>query len=388
MTDFRAKLAHRFRDQEEFSRSYSPLYARLFGLLADWLAEPAGNLVADWLVTAANGRNPFDITLLLLAGLHRELLLQHPDVAGLAAFYPSVGGERPATDPALAAHLQQAILARRTALTPFIKTATVQTNETGRGLAWLLPLLYTGWESVHLVDLGASAGLNLAAERRSYRLVTDGRLHLQIGSGAPVQFQTECRGEFVPPHNQTWPSIISRTGCDLRPFPLKTEADEQTLAAFVWADQVHRLARLRQGIAAFRQANQSEAPIRLFPADLPDGLDNFLRQHVPDGAGVPDGAAPVLIYNTYMTIYLPDRGASFQQKIGDWAQTQKRSVLWVQWEPDWEDREPVFGWLRWTADLWQNGRHQQWQIGWVHPHGGEAQWLPDLAAWALDGNGG
>ncbi|MFQ5436797.1 MAG: DUF2332 family protein [Anaerolineae bacterium] len=172
------------------------------------------------------------------------------------------------------------------------------------------------------------------------------------------------------------PRILSRTGCDVRPFPLQTKTDEQTLAAFVWADQTQRLARLRQGIAAFHQANQSQSPIRLFPAHLPDELGDFLRRRVPDGRD------PVLIYNTYMTIYLSDRGSSFASEIGAWAQTQGRPVLWVQWEPDWEGREPVFGWVRWTVDFWQDGRRHSWQIGWIHPHGGVGEWLPGLAAMA------
>ena len=64
-----------------------------------------------------------------------------------------------------------AILARREPLAAFIRSANVQTNETGRGLAWLLPVACLGWPAVHLVELGASAGLNLVAERRGYRLM-------------------------------------------------------------------------------------------------------------------------------------------------------------------------------------------------------------------------
>ncbi|MFQ5436798.1 MAG: DUF2332 family protein, partial [Anaerolineae bacterium] len=100
-----------------------------------------------------------------------------------------------------------AIWARRAALAPFLQTATVQTNETGRGLAWLLPLLYTGWEGAHLVDLGASAGLNLAADGRHYQLVAGDKTVLTMGTGQPVQFRSEIEGAFVPPNQRCCPGF-------------------------------------------------------------------------------------------------------------------------------------------------------------------------------------
>ena len=384
MPDFRAQLSHNFRKQQEFAADYSPLYARLFGLVGEWLAGEDGALV-DWLLAASDGRAAFDITLLLLAGLHREVLNGAPETAALAAFYPTVGGGRPFDDPELPAILRQTLLARREALTPFIQTATVQTNETGRGAAWLLPLLYTGWEAVHLVDLGASAGLNLAAEMRNFRLVFSNQFsvnseeRLDLGGGAPVQFLMQTQGEFIlPPTPRRRPRIASRTGCDLKPFRLETAVAEQTLAAYVWADQPHRLQRLREGVAAFRQANQGHAPIRLHPARLPDDLPAFLNQHIPTA---PDH--PVVIYNTYMTIYLDDKGASFKQHIADWATAQNRPVLWLQWEPLWGGPEPLdFGWVAWTADLWRGSEHHHWLLAWNHPHGTAVQWEPGLTKWA------
>ncbi|MDX1616831.1 MAG: DUF2332 family protein, partial [Candidatus Promineifilaceae bacterium] len=123
--DRRARLAARFRRQEAFSQGYSPLYARLFGLVAAWL-ESGADPLADWLVTASAGRQTLDVTLLLAAGLHREILADHPDAASLATYYPSVGGQRSPTEPAFAATLRQAMWACRDRLAPFIQTATVQ----------------------------------------------------------------------------------------------------------------------------------------------------------------------------------------------------------------------------------------------------------------------
>ena len=38
MTDYQGRLLHRFQQQREFAAGYSPLYASLFGTVADWLA--------------------------------------------------------------------------------------------------------------------------------------------------------------------------------------------------------------------------------------------------------------------------------------------------------------------------------------------------------------
>jgi len=304
-----------------------------------------------------------------------------PEVAPLARYYATVGGELPYGTEAFNRDLRQAILARRETLGPFIQHATVQTNETGRGVAWLLPLVYSGWEAVQLVDLGASAGLNLVAEKRAYRLADekDGLVIRDIGQGQPVQFMTKCQGEAN--HLLTVigdsPRITGRVGCDVAPFLLEDREDERTLSAFIWGDQPQRLQRLQEGIAAYRLVNQAEVPVRLFRVDLPDDLPQFLRQHVPTESGV-----PVVIYNTYMTIYLKDRGTDLQEHIQAWAFEQQCPILWLQWEPAWVGPEPpVFGWCQWTADLWSENNHHKWRLGWVHPHGTHAQWEPGFSEW-------
>lgn len=377
MSSFYDELIGRFRKQLAFAETYSPLYAAFFGTLADWLQNAPASDLTTWLLAAGNGRSPFDVPLLLAAGLHRDVLLREPAASELARFYPSAGGTvRAAADehgtqplPAFQSALRTAILTRRAPLAAFIQSATVQTNETGRGIAWLLPLLLSGWEAAHLVDLGASAGLNLVAERRAFRLAFSGG-SLDVGQGEPVQFEVDLAGQTARPavDGRSLPQILSRTGCDLNPFRLETAVDEQTLAAFVWPDQVARLQRLREGIAAFRAAQHSDVPVRLHAVELPVGLPEFLE------TAVPRDDAPVLLYNTYITMYLPSRGVRLREHIGAWAATQRRPVLWIQWEPPKNlghvaAELPEIGWLAWTADLWHAGTHRHRLLGWTHPHG-------------------
>ena len=377
----RQKLRYRFRKQAEFAADYSPLYSRLFGTIADWLEAGKDDPLVRWLLAASHSRNAFDIPLLLVAGLHRDVLLKEPDMAELAAYYPSAGGERPFTDPHFPIILHQTILARHEALAAFIHSATVQTNETGRGLCWLLPLHYTDWTAVHLIDLGASAGLNLTADHRAYRFIDEitQQTLLDIGLAAPIQFLTRCRVPLPNYPLTPLPHILSRIGCDIQPFKLETAVHESTLAAYIWPDHSQRHQRLREGIAAFHTVNQSQAPIQLHPLSLPHDLPHFLANHIPADT------IPTVFYNTYITQYLSQKGVLLRQHLAKWAAKQARPILWLQWEPDRSGQDgPEYGWLKWTADLWHNHNHHQFHLGWVHPHGTHLQVEPGLQQWAAN----
>ncbi|MBP6786066.1 MAG: DUF2332 domain-containing protein [Candidatus Promineofilum sp.] len=373
-SDFRQRLAGRFREQERFADGYSPLYAALFDVVVDWLAADNDSL-ADWLVEASRQREPLEVTLLLAAGIHREVL--RGTAAALAGYYSTAGGMR-TVDTEFPAALRATVAVHRARLAGFIRQANVQTNETGRGVAWLLPLVCLGWPAVHLLELGASAGLNLVAERRGYRLADDmnpARTLLTLGEG-PAQFTILAPGAAGLPSPAASPAILSRTGGDMLPFHLRTAEDELTLAAFIWGDQPQRMARLREGIAALRDVAGSAAPVSLRPLRLPDELPAFLVEAFPAPAG-----APVVIFNTTVSMYLPDKGDSMRGMIDAWASAQSVPVLWLQWEPDREGRRPPEReWLAWTADYWPNdGRAdpRRFRLGWVHPHGAALQWAPD-----------
>lgn len=374
MTDQIRRLATRFRQQEEFATTYSPLYAGLFSAVASWLEAPnaATDPCVSWLIDAGRQRRSLDVTLLLAAALHRQIL--SGEAVDLARFYPTAGGSFDPGEDDLVTVLRETIMANRQQFTPFIKSATVQTNETGRGLCWLLPVLATRWESIHLVDLGASAGLNLIAEQRSYQLVEaeSGQLLADLGLGQSVQFVTSLRGQPDPTLFADFgpaPRITSRTGSDIAPFPLSNREDELTLAAFIWGDQVRRIRRLREGIEAFRQVESTTAPVVIHQVDLPDELARFLSQNLPAGP-----RETIVIYNTWMTAYLRDKGQSMFYHIDQWASTQDGPILWLQWEPSRDGTEPPeYGFCAWTADLWIQGTHHRWLLGWVHPHGAVAE---------------
>jgi hypothetical protein len=328
-----------------------------------------------------------------MAGLHEAVLAKYSEAAELAQFYPTAGGLRPLSDPALPAILDSTILNLKPHLAHVIQTANVQTNETGRGSAWLLPLAFTHWEKVDLVDLGASAGLNLVAEQRRFDFVAKetGEQLLSLGTAAEEQMRIETSGELEPlgQLNRAYqlPRITARDGIDLLPFPIDSEADATRLTSYVWADQPERVERLSQALAIYQNVLKSAAPVQLAKVRLPGELPAFLDR-LPSQT-----QTPILIYNTYITQYFKEERSQLDEAIQAWASSQSRPVLWVQWEPhaDWQQQEEAkqkamtseeYGWCAWTADLWQDGRHIQFHLGWVHPHGLQARFLPGLQDWA------
>ena len=371
------KLIDIFRRQSHFTASYSHLYQCLFATVADWLETEPNDKVVQWLVEASSERSPLETSLLLMAGMHREVLLNSPGTEELRSYYPSVGGTKPYTDKELPHIFRQTVERKMDNLTSTLQNDTVQTNETGRGLIWLFPTILTRWSSIHLVDLGASAGLNLVADQRRFTLLDQSRNDsLSLGLAESPQFYVMC--ELNVPHfgknkmDPVIPSIISRSGCDLKPFSLKTESDRATLESFIWADQVERLNRLDEGIEAFKMI-ATQMAITIWPVFLPDGLPKFLDSLPLKEEG------PVVIYNTYMSSYLRDHGNDMRVHIGNWALEQKRPVLWVQAEPPHGRMEATTHgdhWCAWTIDLWEPKKgHCHWHIAWVHPHGTRVKWL-------------
>lgn len=335
--------------------------------------------LGTWLIDVAHTRKSFDVPLLFAAGIHRSVLAGQPEADELAEFFLTAGGFRAADDPQFEQVLVRAVSALEAGLSRFITTHQVQTNETGRGLCWLLPVSYTGWQSFHLLDLGSSAGLNLLAERRSYTIVDQKSEQniAELGGGKPPQFRVLSKGNFPPPVCCSF-EVLSRTGCDKNIISLARPEGELDLAAFIWGDQVERMARLREGVAALRGLEKEGNGLTLCKAELPGDLEDFLYDHVPV-----QPAAPVVLYNTYLTTYLPDKGASLFPVINRWAKQAQRPVVWIQMEVNAQRKDaPGRGWVLWQADLWQGGEQFHWDLAWCHPHITTLHWLPGGEKWA------
>jgi hypothetical protein len=164
----REELARWFLHQGEASdRLGSPMYGRLCRAAAD--DARAGGPVWEVVEAVAEDELPRprggSIPLELLAAVHRLVL--EGEAPALAAYYPSVGGTLagdpwPAFRRVLVAHVERL----RTAM-----GRSCQTNEVGRSAALIGGVLVVAAEAglpLRLLEIGASAGLNLRLDRFRY----------------------------------------------------------------------------------------------------------------------------------------------------------------------------------------------------------------------------
>jgi len=237
-------LAGRFRRHaDSLARSRrSPLYVRLMRAAADDIDR--GGLVARLFagVPAPPGSVP---QLRLLAALH--YLVLSAQAPALAAFYPSASGELAPEGvwPTAQATLRENFDQVRVRL-----HRTVQTNEPGRS-----PVLFAGllWLAerhrcpIRLLEVGASAGINLLADRYCY-VVDD----LELGDpSSPLRFADP----WMPPppidlaRAERHLHIVARAGCDPAPLDASRPDDQLTLLSYIWPDELDRIERMRAALS-------------------------------------------------------------------------------------------------------------------------------------------
>jgi hypothetical protein len=258
-------LAQRF---ERFARrecQASPLYERLsFGIAQD----------PELLGVAAQTQPGQPVPNLFLAAVHFLLLQgqQHP----LAAFYPSLS---PATPPAADPYpsFRSFCLEHREGILALISTRLVQTNEVNR-CACLLPAFAVVAAHGHgrplaLVEIGASAGLNLLWDRYGYEYGT-GRPYGEPRS--PVQIGCTLRGHRLPPLPAALPPVATRLGIDLNPIDVCDPDAALWLRALVWPDEGGRAELLQRAL----QLAQQDPP-RLLAGNALERLPEALAT-IPD----------------------------------------------------------------------------------------------------------
>lgn len=386
-----ARVTRRIRAQRTFTRGYSKLYSSLLDCALEWLSDTeaciarlgearreqvmvVGRASIDYVQSSQ--RSALEDSLGFAAALHSFVLDQDPRTAQLRPFYASVGGDKDSSDAEFESALLHSMFELGTDLFERASLWRVQTNETSRGISWLLPVNLLGVESAHLVELGASAGLNLYAERRRYRLCSaSGEESFELGAEGPVEFEipTELAAGLA------WPAgsqrgelkIMSRFGADFSPLDLKEAQAQLHLKSCVWPDQPARLARLQRGIDVHEQAQEGLGPVaKLHAAKLPEDLESFLRKAIPAHP-----VAPVIVYNTYVTEYFNDvdeRGMTRRMRdfARRWSMQHKLPLMWVRFEPPRKGEQPAprRGWCRWDVELFTGARHQEMCLGWAHPH--------------------
>jgi hypothetical protein len=382
-------VKERARGQATMTRGSSPLYTAIIEHFLAWIGDP--NAAAEALGDAAalisfcnrfvefvgDARWTYDLEpcLRLGAALHWYVLGEDARVATIRPYYCTVGGSTDVSTPEFATHLLAAVDGLGELLFERAREWPVQTNETSRGLAWLLPAVLVGIDAAHLLEFGASAGLNLYAEQRRYDLVWENGSSLTIGRATSPQFEVKMHApefEGLDAATLRGPEVISRVGGDQSPVLLASAEATRRLEACVWGDHCARLDRLREGIAVHRQAVAGElSPLASIVAlQLPDDIGDFLAAHAPSKP-----SAPVISFNTVVTTYLNDVDQravvrTVREFARRWSVLHQLPWMWVRFEPvrPGEAIETHRGWCRWFVELFEGTSHRVLDIGWAHPH--------------------
>ncbi len=257
-------LASRFRRHGRLMRP--GLYQNLLLAFADDLE--AGGVVSaicdDWQAAPAGAV----VQLRLLAGLHRLALERR--APELAYFYPNLGG---GADPAGAWAVFEPVMRQHADELREALLIAPQTNEAGRSVALLVGLFdavgRSGRSRVRLLEVGASAGLNLLVDR--FHIGGEG------WSSGPSDSPLQLSDAVIGPVSPVDYTVISRRGCDLAPVDPTSQDGRLRLTSFVWPQDLHRHERLR---AALQVA--AAQPVAVDRAPASDWLAEQLTAPVPE----------------------------------------------------------------------------------------------------------
>ncbi|MDX1469061.1 MAG: DUF2332 domain-containing protein [Acidimicrobiia bacterium] len=220
-------------------------------------------------------------------------------------------------------------------------TRFTQTNECRRCVALLPGVMSVGLDRFHLIEIGASAGLNLALDRYHYKWGD-----LSWGPTEGVNLTTESRGR-LPELREI--AVLSRTGLDLHPVNPTGAGDRKWLEALIWPEHEDRRLRLK---AALEVAGQLD--IELVAGDATDTLE-------PAMMALPAGE-PVVVMDSFSLNQFPEGDRRQIDDIVD-AQRASRQVARVSLEPLASDASAA---LRTeTGDGWRNMGRMQHHGEWV-----------------------
>ena len=245
---------------------------------------PSTTRFADW------------VGLRVMGCVHRLAIERQAPVVAMGA--PTLGGTSPldAPDPAVAVAafseaVVDALLAHPEELGEALSRVP-QTNEPARARALRIALARSA-RPVRLFEVGASAGLNLRADR------LPGDLHLE---GGPQ------------------PEVVVRQGCDLDPVDPTTQAGRTWLSGFVWLDDTARFAALGHALEV-----AARVPAEVVRADAADFVS---------GLTVAEGTTTVVWHSAFWSYLPPDRREALSTAIDALGATASATApLWhVSWE--------------------------------------------------------
>ncbi|MCG3140222.1 MAG: hypothetical protein HDKAJFGB_01268 [Anaerolineae bacterium] len=239
---------------------------------------------ADLLALAAHAQ-PHQPPMNLLFGAVHYLLLRATDDP-LKNFFPDLARKPNRQDDPFPI-FRAFCLENADALAQLISSRRVQTNKVAR-CALFLPAFEwiarrVAYKPFALLEVGASAGLNLNWDRYAYAY-GDG---VFCGDAdATVVLPSAVRGAR-PPLPQAFPRVQTRAGIDLNPMDVFDDDAMLWLRALVWPEQRDRAERLRRAIALAR-----EFPPRVEQGDARTQVAAWARAIPPD--------TPIVLFHSFV----------------------------------------------------------------------------------------
>lgn len=286
----------------------APVYARVLELLDGLLANPTRvtleeSLGRSWQKRTFEG--PYERPLLMLAALRFDALVEgatHP-------LYDALASPAPRLDAVTVDALTEALAPHRLGFWITLRSRRVQTNEVSRALTWIWPATLAGCANrkrpLAIVDVGASAGLNLTAD------------------GLSLSWRRRDGG-MIPAGNHF--HIRARVGFDPRPLDVRRKEDCIWLQACIWPGETERITRLEAAIRAYQAATPA-AELQLLRASSVPG------QLVPVTKAIGPGGL-VIVYHTLVSGYIPrDERAVYESEMHSWLRAgRKGERAWASLE--------------------------------------------------------
>ena len=327
----------------------APFTANILEAIRDNLAR--GGSLAPLVVPWPGDLRTDALQLRVAGALHFMVLIGR--APGLARFYPPHG--RDVFDREAVAREIETAVAGNLELVRDTISRPPQTNEVGRS-AVLMP----GYSDIarrtglplRVLELGASAGLNMQWDRYAYRYG-----ERFVGSpAAPLTIAAEWRGPWSGVSEL--PRVAERRGCDRSPIDLTHANAGERLISYVWPEQAERLTRLAGAIGLARL----EKP-KVDNEDAGVWLDRHLATPAPRVATV---VAHTIVWQ-YFSKETAARAKAALVAAGERA-TSDAPLAWLSLEQYAVDQWPE---LRLT--LWPGGEREL--LARAHPHGAWIEWL-------------
>jgi hypothetical protein len=242
-----------------------------------------------------------------------------------------------------------------------LETHGVQTNEVQRCTSILPTLVAASAETglpLELVELGPSAGLNLAVDRYRYRYVNG-----TFGpADALLELTVEEHGGRVPAALLERELVVRRRrGIDLAPIDAMSPEGYLLLRSFLWPGLDDRVARLDAAVETLRRMPD---PPELIEGDYVKRLPSVLADRPAD--------ALTVVFETFSVVYLPEEAARALVEALETAGADGRPLAWVsvrRWDTS-AGGEAVF---ELELRVWPGPVRV---VAHVDPHGNGLDWRP------------